>query len=158
MLQVFVFIFFLSSFSFANTCDRSAQQTERDCLVCNCFYEARGEPFAGQIAVDKAVISRTKLVGYPRSVCAVVYSPGQFSWVSDSNPNKAVPAGHSCYRAADETLSFHGIAPDSFRSARLAGPRGCQWKATIGEHKFYRCSSQLKSGGSARVQNSGGVQ
>jgi spore germination cell wall hydrolase CwlJ-like protein len=60
---------------------------ERDinCLAENVYYEARGEPQAGQIAVADVVVNRTKADGFPKSVCDVVKQKKehkcQFSWV-----------------------------------------------------------------------------
>lgn len=49
------------------------------CLALNLYHEARGEPVEGQIAVALTTINRARLAG--KSLCDVVATPGQFSWV-----------------------------------------------------------------------------
>lgn len=60
-------------------------QREVDCLAQNIYYEARGEPEAGQIAVADVTVNRTKAPGFPETVCDVVKQKKekkcQFSWV-----------------------------------------------------------------------------
>lgn len=56
-----------------------------DCLAQNVYYEARGEPEAGMIAVADVTINRTRAPGFPNTVCDVVKQRKehkcQFSWV-----------------------------------------------------------------------------
>ena len=55
------------------------------CLAENVYYESRGEPLKGQVAVAKVTLNRLD-EGYARSVCGVVYqqyspdSACQFEW------------------------------------------------------------------------------
>lgn len=60
-------------------------QHDINCLAENVYYEARGEPEAGQIAVADVTVNRTKAPGFPQSVCGVVHEKKehkcQFSWV-----------------------------------------------------------------------------
>lgn len=51
------------------------------CLAANIYFEARGEPLKGQLAVGQVTFARAK---YDRdSVCRVVMAKKQFSWVND---------------------------------------------------------------------------
>lgn len=60
------------------------------CLARNVYFEARGEPLAGQYAVAEVTMNRKASRLYPRTVCEVVYQKnwdpirgryvGAFSW------------------------------------------------------------------------------
>ena len=60
------------------------------CLALNVFYEARGEPLAGQYAVAEVTMNRVASRRFPGTVCGVVYQKtwdplrkryvGAFSW------------------------------------------------------------------------------
>lgn len=48
------------------------------CLALNIYFEARGEPIEGQLAVAHVTINRTK--ENHSSICSEVFKPGQFQW------------------------------------------------------------------------------
>jgi len=48
------------------------------CLASNLFFESRGEPLVGQIAVANVTLNRAQY--RPDQVCAVVLKRKQFSW------------------------------------------------------------------------------
>ena len=52
-----------------------------ECLATAVYFEARGEPLAGQLAVAEVVLNRSRSGKYPKDVCAVVKQPWQFSFV-----------------------------------------------------------------------------
>ena len=54
---------------------------EQDCLASAVYFEARGEPIEGQLAVAEVVLNRAQSGRYPRTVCQVVTQPWQFSFV-----------------------------------------------------------------------------
>src|ERR671916_33370 len=56
---------------------------EQDCLASAIYFEARGEPIKGQLAVAEVVLNRVASKKYPDSICAVVKQPWQFSFVKD---------------------------------------------------------------------------
>lgn len=56
------------------------RQMAIDCLASNIYYEARGEPEKGQIAVGIVTINRVKDQRWPDDLCEVVREPWQFSW------------------------------------------------------------------------------
>ena len=49
------------------------------CLAKNVYYEARGEPLQGQLAVAQVTLNRVQ-ANFGDNVCEVVYAPKQFSW------------------------------------------------------------------------------
>ena len=61
----------------AETWDR-----EQDCLASAVYFEARGEPIEGQLAVAEVVLNRASSGKYPTDLCAVVEQPWQFSFVN----------------------------------------------------------------------------
>ena len=54
---------------------------EQDCLANAVYFEARGEPIEGQLAVAEVVLNRTRSGRYPETICEVVTQPWQFSFV-----------------------------------------------------------------------------
>ena len=61
---------------------------EQDCLANAVYFEARGEPIEGQLAVAEVVLNRTRSGRYPATICEVVTQPWQFSFVR----NGIIPA------------------------------------------------------------------
>lgn len=70
---------------------RAQAKLERqlECLARNVYYEARGEPYAGKIAVAQVTVNRARSGKFPDDICAVVYQKTrsvdnsvicQFSW------------------------------------------------------------------------------
>jgi spore germination cell wall hydrolase CwlJ-like protein len=66
----------VSSHSVVQTADR-----EQDCLANAVYFEARGEPLEGQLAVAEVVLNRMRSGRYPDTICEVVTQPWQFSFV-----------------------------------------------------------------------------
>jgi spore germination cell wall hydrolase CwlJ-like protein len=73
--------------------NKYAQKTdissELKCLATAIYFEARGEPVAGQYAVGDVILNRVRDEGYPDTVCEVVYENAhmrnrcQFSFACD---------------------------------------------------------------------------
>jgi len=58
----------------ANTLPSSVvTNKEQKCLAEAIYFEARGEPWKGQVAVAQVVLNRVKNPTYPASICGVVY-------------------------------------------------------------------------------------
>lgn len=51
------------------------------CLASAIYFEARGEPLLGQLAVGRVIVDRASSDRFPSSYCGVVYQPSQFSFV-----------------------------------------------------------------------------
>ncbi|BCP52633.1 hypothetical protein K32_12500 [Kaistia sp. 32K] len=68
--------------------------TEQKCLATAIYFEARGEPLKGELAVAQVVINRLKNPAYPKTVCGVVYqnkdmrNACQFSFACDGIPDR----------------------------------------------------------------------
>lgn len=63
------------------------------CLARAIYFEARGEPTRGKLAVGRVVLNRVTSKSYPHSVCRVVYQNDhrrnrcQFSFACDGKPD-----------------------------------------------------------------------
>lgn len=60
------------------------------CIAMAVYWEARGEPVAGQIAVAQVVMNRVNDSRYPSDACSVVYDAQYYPWRSD------VPIRNQC--------------------------------------------------------------
>ena len=58
------------------------------CGAKNIYYESRGEPDLGMIAVAHVVRNRVKSPQWPSNTCDVIYQNNQFSWVNDGISNQ----------------------------------------------------------------------
>jgi spore germination cell wall hydrolase CwlJ-like protein len=135
-----------------------ARQDHRRNLVClarNVYFEARGEPAAGQYAVAEVTMNRKTSGRYPDTVCGVVYQKnwdplrkryvGAFSWTEfDSLPT---PMGEDWLRAWEVAEGvYYGREPPvlegaMFFHATYIKPdwaRGKRPLARIGGHVFYK--------------------
>lgn len=65
--------------------------------------EARGEPYAGQVAVGAVVLNRTKHPSFPHTISGVIYQPGAFTCLSDGQFYQ--PVSDSAYKAAKDALN-----------------------------------------------------
>lgn len=65
--------------------------------------EARGESYEGQVAVGAVVLNRIEHSSFPDTMAGVIYQPGAFSCLNDSNWNKPVAA--SAKKAAQDAIN-----------------------------------------------------
>ena len=101
--------------------------------------EARGEPYAGQVAVGAVVLNRVRHPSFPDTISGVIYQTDAFTAVSDGQFNK--PIAESAYRAAQDALNGSdpsGGALYSFNPATATS--AWIWSrpllVTIGNHRF----------------------
>ena len=117
------------------------------CMADNAYYEARGEPFIGQIAVNQVALRRANLD--PEHVCAEIYRSGQFTWTSDKTRRK--PHGPEWVRArqaarAARLWAEHGVGQDYTKGAthyhathvRPSWTRCATLTVQIARHKYYK--------------------
>lgn len=62
---------------------------EAECMAQNIYFEARGEPIKGQVAVGNVVLNRVKSKKYPNTVCGVIKQ-------ARLDPIKGIPAKYKC--------------------------------------------------------------
>ena len=117
-----------------------------DCLARNVYYEARGEPAAGQYAVAEVTMNRRANPRYPNTVCEVVYQKSAFSW-TDFSLVLEEPRGEEWERAQRiaEAVYYGKRLPTLqgalFYHATYVRPDWAQERqriARIGRHVFYR--------------------
>ena len=65
--------------------------------------EARGESYAGQVAVGAVILNRIEHPSFPDTLAGVVYQPGAFSCLYDGQFDK--PIADSAYSAARDALN-----------------------------------------------------
>lgn len=58
---------------------------ELGCLAGAIYFEAKSESLAGQLAVGRVIVARSKSGRFPNSYCGVVFQPSQFSFVRGSS-------------------------------------------------------------------------
>lgn len=61
---------------------------EFECLARNVYYEARGEPRNGKLAVALVTLNRVDNKNYPKNICDVVFQKYQFSWTANWKSSK----------------------------------------------------------------------
>lgn len=118
-----------------------------ECLAQAVYFEARGEPLDGQLAVARVIINRAESGMFPTNYCDVVTQRGQFSFVRNGripNPNEASAAwtlAKAVARIADEELWDSEAEDALFFHAKRVRPAWAARKiarATIDSHIFYR--------------------
>jgi len=128
------------------------EQRERRCLATAIYFEARGEPVRGQVAVAQVILNRVRSPVFPETICGVVYQgqmhPGcQFSFTCDGhtdNPRddeqwataqdiaKKITAGELWLPEVGYSTFYHA----NYVSPRWAGSMSMIDK--IGRHIFYK--------------------
>src|SRR3569623_107391 len=76
------------------------------CLAQAVYFESRGEPSEGQLAVAEVVINRAKSDLYPDSYCDVIRQPAQFSFVHHGR----IPAADASSAAWQRAVAIAEIA------------------------------------------------
>lgn len=127
---------------------RDAQLDQQlQCLAGAIYFEARGEPIAGQLAVAEVVINRAASGRFPASYCGVVLQKSQFSFVKRGRMpalpgetitwHRAKAIAQIAHRGlwdseAEGSLYFHA------RSVSPGWSNRRQAMARISNHVFYR--------------------
>lgn len=134
-----------------------AKSKEWYCLAEALYFEARGEPLRGQIAVAEVILNRVDSKRYPSTICGVVQqgqhrrNACQFSYNCDGRPNKVTERkmfdrlGKIAWsmmqgtprKLTGEALWYHNT------SVKPRWSRKFHRTAKIGSHIFYRKSRKL---------------
>ena len=122
-----------------------ATNVEILCLAKNIYYEARGEPMHGKIAVAQVTLNRvTHRTEFQSSICQVVYAKHQFSWTQERHREPRGPEWIEAQALAKlviqgvvhlpnfKALYFHNLTvkPKWNKTKELV--------ARIGNHIFYQ--------------------
>ncbi len=119
-----------------------AKDRDMRCLATAVYFESRGEPLEGQLAVAQAIRNRVESGRYADNVCAVINQPGQFSYNRSAAPRSgsawetakaiAMIAADGMWREiAPKAMSFHAnyVSPNWTSKTKVV---------RIGRHIFYR--------------------
>jgi spore germination cell wall hydrolase CwlJ-like protein len=116
-----------------------------DCLASSVYYESKGEPLNGQLAVAQTIINRTTSGHFPETVCGVVRQPGQFSFLKGGSIPEPSHENAAWKRAvAIATIARQGlwkqVAPSAlfFHARRVSPGWGKIRVASLGNHIFFR--------------------
>jgi len=118
---------------------------ESECLARAVYWESKGEPLEGQLAVARVIINRAQSGRFAPTLCGVVRQRSQFSFVHGGNI-PAPPQGSRDWqtavaiaRIAQENLADCAAEQALFFHARYVHPA---WHLTrvaeLGHHIFYR--------------------
>lgn len=128
--------------------DEDANLSEQlRCLAGAVYFEARGEPLYGQLAVAEVVINRAQDSRWPASYCGVVYQRAQFSFVRGGkmpsiNTSKATwRRAKAVAQIAHEELWESEASDAVYFHANYVRPKWSRRKtpvARIDTHVFYR--------------------
>ena len=131
-----------------DTIETDAQLTEQmRCLAGAVYFESRGEPLYGQLAVAETVINRTEDGRWPASYSGVVLQRSQFSFVKNGRLPRINTSSAAWQRAkAVATIAHEGLweseAKDAvYFHATYVNPSWSRRKtrlAQIDTHVFYR--------------------
>lgn len=118
---------------------------ELNCLAIGVYYESKGEPLEGQLAVAEVILNRAESGRFASTVCGVLKQRGQFSFVRGGQlpqPPESARAWRTALAVAkvargdiwdskvSKALYFHArhVSP-GWRRARVG---------SVGNHIFYR--------------------
>ena len=140
------------NFKYKGESQAEFEERERRCLSTAIYFEARGEPLQGQIAVGQVIMNRVRSPQFPETICGVVYqgqlAPGcQFSFACDGKTDTPKNDSHwaLAQKLAKQITSGEVWLPEigysTFYHADYVSP---YWKSTmnkidsIGRHIFYK--------------------
>jgi spore germination cell wall hydrolase CwlJ-like protein len=133
--------------------DAAGRAKAEKCLAAAIYFEARGEPLRGQIAVAQVVLNRAFSGKYPNTVCGVVYQNAnrhlacQFTFACDGIPDvvKEPDAMERAKKIATETLDGKLWLPEVGKAThyhaywvRPNWVREMTKLHKLGVHTFYR--------------------
>lgn len=111
-------------------------------LLAKCIHaEARGEPYAGQVAVGAVILNRVKSSQFPNTISGVIYQPWAFTAVNDGQIN--LEPNNTAYQAARDALNgwdptYGSLYYYNPRTATSAWIWSREVTVVIGRHNFAR--------------------
>jgi N-acetylmuramoyl-L-alanine amidase len=117
--------------------------SDKDLLARLVHAEAKGEPFAGKVAVATVVLNRVDHPDFPNTIKDVIYerSGGYYAFTPVQNGTIREPADRESYLAVEEALAFRGLGSGSLffynpKTAKSSWLRSKQVTVVIGNHVF----------------------
>jgi len=127
-------------------------ERERRCLAIAIYFEARGEPVRGQVAVGQVILNRVRSPLFPETICGVVYQGQmqkgcQFSFTCDGHTD--IPRDNDQWALAQDIsrqitageLWLPEVGYSTYYHANYVSPNwaGSMSKIDkIGRHIFYK--------------------
>lgn len=118
---------------------------ELNCIAIGVYYESKGEPLTGQLAVADVILNRANSGRFPASACGVLTQRSQFSFVKGGrlpDVDTSRPAWKTAVaiaRIARDDLWKSPAKGAMFFHARRVSPNwGKTRVASLGNHIFYR--------------------
>jgi N-acetylmuramoyl-L-alanine amidase len=122
-----------------------ALSSEMRCLAGAIYFESRGEPLKGQLAVGRVIIERASSERFPESYCGVIFQRSQFSFVRGNR----MPAIRKASQEWRDALAIAQIADSGswqspvegalfFHATRVSPGWRLKRLAQVGNHIFYR--------------------
>lgn len=105
------------------------------CLAQAIYFEARGEPLAGQLAVAQVIINRSESHQFPADYCSVVTQRGQFSFVKGGR----IPAANEGSAAWSRAVAIAHIAHQDL------------WESEVGDALFFHATHVRPSWASRKI-------
>lgn len=118
---------------------------ELNCIAIGVYYESKGEPLTGQLAVADVILNRASSGRFPPSACGVLTQRSQFSFVRGGR----LPDVDTSRPAWKTAVAIARIARDDlwkspakgalfFHARRVSPNWGKTRVASLGNHIFYR--------------------
>jgi len=118
---------------------------ELECLATGIYFESKGEPLAGQLAVGRVIANRAKSGRFASTYCGVLFQRGQFSFIrghslpSVTHSNRQWQNAVALAKIVDQKLHESVVGNALFFHAKRVSPGwGLKRVASIGNHIFYR--------------------
>ena len=119
---------------------------ELECLAVGIYFESKGEPLTGQLAVGEVIANRANSNGrFPSTYCGVLFQRGQFSFIRGKSlptvprESKQWHTAVAIAKIVDQDLKDSAVGKALFFHAKHVSPR---WRlkrvASVGNHIFYR--------------------
>jgi spore germination cell wall hydrolase CwlJ-like protein len=98
-----------------------AGDQDQDCLASAVYFESRGEPIEGQLAVANVVLNRAASGRYPPDLCETITQHAQFSFVRHGQ----IPMADRASEAWRKAVAIAHIAEDKLAQAEV--PASVLW-------------------------------
>jgi N-acetylmuramoyl-L-alanine amidase len=120
-------------------------EADKDLMARLVYAEAKGEPYAGKVAVATVILNRVASSEFPNSIREVIYqvSNGYYAFTPVQNGAINQPADAASRNAVNEALAFRGQGSGSlfFYNPNTAVSQWITFRPvtiTIGNHRFAR--------------------
>lgn len=105
---------------------------ERKCLAEAIYFEARGEPVNGQLAVAQVVLNRLKNPAYPNTICGVVYQ--------NRNVRNGCQFSFACDGIADRVTERNAWTMATTLANAAIDDGNAAWMADVGSATHYHAT------------------